>query len=127
LVVACGVSLLCVLANRLLGLTGMSPMILGVTAGLLLNWFFGVADVLKPGLIFCVRPVLRMGIARLGFQITAAQIFELGLSGLGVLFASAVAAFLVSLWLGSITRARRPARAAHGCRHGDLRCVRDHC
>lgn len=88
-------------ALRLLpGMALFSPMILAVVMGIALRTAFGVRDMLRPGLGFAARRVLRFAIVLLGLQLTAAQVAALGLEGVAIVALALVATFLFTRRLG---------------------------
>lgn len=88
-------------ALRLLpGMALFSPMILAVVMGIALRTVFGVRDMLRPGLGFAARRVLRFAIVLLGLQLTAAQVAALGIEGVAIVALALVATFLFTRRLG---------------------------
>jgi uncharacterized integral membrane protein (TIGR00698 family) len=83
---------------------------------LLYALFFGIAfhylshePRTKPGVEFCARTVLRLGVGLLGARITAAQIVALGWATAMIVIAGVVTTLLLGLWLGrrlGLTRAQ---------------------
>lgn len=74
---------------------------------LLYALFFGVAfhflsydPKIKPGIEFCSRAVLRLGVGLLGARITASQIMGLGWSTAGIVIAAVVTTLLCGVLLG---------------------------
>ncbi|CAO3419010.1 YeiH family protein [Azospirillum doebereinerae] len=76
------------------GWRAVSPLVLAVLLGMALRAVVGGREVLRPGLTFTVRPLLRGAVVLLGAQVTAAQVWTLGGAGLAVVAASLAA----SLW-----------------------------
>jgi uncharacterized integral membrane protein (TIGR00698 family) len=82
------------------GVAIFSPMILSILLGIVLHNSIGTPRLAKPGVTFCVRRVLRFAIILLGLQLTAAQVVEVGASGMLVLVATLVCTFVFTTWLG---------------------------
>ncbi|MBS4005004.1 MAG: YeiH family putative sulfate export transporter [Bradyrhizobiaceae bacterium] len=81
-------------------LTIVSPMAFAITIGVIANNTVGTPTIAKPGVKFCMRHVLRLGIAMLGLQLTFPQIFDLGLSAFGIITVSLIGSVAFTLWLG---------------------------
>jgi uncharacterized integral membrane protein (TIGR00698 family) len=54
----------------------------------------------KPGVVFCLRRVLRFAIILLGLQLTAEQVIEVGADGIAIIAATLICTFLFTTWLG---------------------------
>ena len=78
--------------------------------------FFGIAfhylsqePATRPGIEFCARTVLRIGVALLGARITAGQIAELGWTTAAIVVAAVLSTVACGAWLGrrlGLTRAQ---------------------
>ncbi len=88
--------------RQLPGVNLLSPLILAAIIGMLLHNVIGVPEWAKEGVRFSMKRVLRVGIVLLGLQLTIEQLFAVGLSGILVLAATVVAAFLFTQWLGRL-------------------------
>ncbi len=86
--------------RNLPGLGIFSPMILAVMVGMVVANLVGAPAHAKPGIAYCQRNVLRYAIVLLGFQLTAAQVASIGVSGVGVVVLTLAATFCFTLWLG---------------------------
>jgi uncharacterized integral membrane protein (TIGR00698 family) len=83
------------------GLSIFSPMILALTLGALWrNLIWAPPRVLRIGVAFAMRGVLRLAVVLLGLQLTFEQMREVGPYGLGAIAATLVATFLFTVWLG---------------------------
>ncbi|TDX67595.1 putative integral membrane protein (TIGR00698 family) [Methylosinus sp. sav-2] len=88
-------------APRLLPAVGaLSPMILAILLGVGLRNLFGVPAWAASGIVFSLRKILRFAIALLGLQLSAAQIIDVGFSGLAIIAATLVATFCFTTRLG---------------------------
>lgn len=82
------------MAARLIpGLQLLSPMILAILLAMAVHHTVGVPAQATPGIKFAMRPILRFGIVLLGFQLTVAQIGDIG----WLAFAMIAAAVFVTL------------------------------
>ncbi|BBU61221.1 membrane protein [Methylosinus sp. C49] len=88
-------------ALRLLPVVGaLSPMILAILLGVGLRNLFGAPAFAAPGVVFSLRKILRFAIALLGLQLSAAQIVDVGFTGLAIIAATLVATFCFTTRLG---------------------------
>ncbi len=95
-------------AARLIpGLSIFSPMILAIVIGISLHNVVGTPHIAYPGVVFSLRRLLRIAIVMLGFQLTFAQVREVGGVGIAVIAATLVATFLFTVWLGSLLGVER--------------------
>jgi uncharacterized integral membrane protein (TIGR00698 family) len=84
------------------GVAVLSPMILAVLLGLACHNLFGTAPLLRHGVHFSARQVLRFAVASLGLQLTVAQLGEIGGVGVAIVLAVLAANFLATKWLGRV-------------------------
>lgn len=80
----------------------LSPMILSIIIGIGFHNLVGTPRIAKPGVVFSMRRLLRFAIVLLGLQLTAAQIAEVGLSGLAVIVLALVATFIFTVRIGKL-------------------------
>ena len=80
----------------------LSPMILAIVIGALVRNVGTVTPRAQPGLRFALRRVLRFAIVLLGFQITAAQVVDVGGTGIAIIAASLIATFAVTVRMGRL-------------------------
>lgn len=90
------------------GFAALSPMILGVVAGVVLCNLAPPSDRLKPGISFAGKGLLRSGVALLGLQVSLAQIAAIGAWGMISVAVALFATFFFTLWLGRILRVPAP-------------------
>ncbi len=89
-------------ALRLLpGVGVLSPLILSILIGMVFHNLIGTPASARPGVAFCLRRVLRIGIVLLGLQLTLAQVWAVGGAGVLVIVATVAATFLFTRWLGA--------------------------
>ena len=84
------------------GVAVLSPMILAVLLGLACHNLFGTPPLLRSGVHFSSRQVLRFAVASLGLQLTVAQLGEIGGAGVAIVLAVLAANFLATKWLGRV-------------------------
>lgn len=85
----------------------LSPMILAILMAISYRNVFGAPARAKPGIKFCLRRILRLGVAMLGLQLTVAQIAEVGGRGVAIILATLVATFLFTTWAGKALKVER--------------------
>lgn len=79
-----------------------SPLILAIVIGMVFHNAIGTPTRAKPGVTFALRKILRFAIILLGLQLTAAQIAEVGATGIAVIALTLIATFLFTTWLGGL-------------------------
>lgn len=85
----------------------LSPMILAILIGIAFHNVVGTPVRAKEGVTFAMRRILRAAIVLLGLQLTAAQVVEVGASGLAVIALTLVSTFLFTTWLGRLIGVER--------------------
>ena len=85
----------------------LSPMILAIMIGIGFHNLIGTPVRAREGVVFAMRRVLRAAIVLLGLQLTAAQVAEVGASGLAVIALTLAATFLFTTWLGRLMGVER--------------------
>ncbi len=79
-----------------------SPLILAIVIGMVFHNAIGTPLRAKAGVTFALRKILRFAIILLGLQLTAAQIAEVGATGIAVIALTLIATFLFTTWLGGL-------------------------
>jgi len=83
--------------------TPVSPVMLGILLGLIISAIIPMPQVLKPGLSFTVKKVLRLGIILLGIRLTIFDVFSLGVYGIPLVVICIVGALFfttrINKWL----------------------------
>ncbi|NYZ14062.1 YeiH family protein [Azospirillum sp. RWY-5-1] len=100
LLLSAGIAGLAMGLNRLPGLAAVSPMILSIVIGMAIGNTLGIPASARAGVVFAMRRLLRAAIVLLGLQLSAAQVMQVGASGVAVIAATLGASFLFTLWLG---------------------------
>ncbi len=102
LALAAAIAAAAMVAQRMSGIAGLSPLILAVVAGIAIANSTGVPKAARPGLAIAMRPVLRFAIVLLGAQLTFVQIGEIGIGGISVVMLTVAATFLFTLKAGAL-------------------------
>ena len=84
------------------GVAILSPMILSIVLGMAFHNVIGTPAAAKAGVTFSLRRVLRFAIILLGLQLTAAQVAEVGATGVAIIVATLVATFVFTKWFGRL-------------------------
>ncbi len=90
------------LLRRVPGMGILSPMILATLIGMVFHNLIGTPAWAKPGVIFSLKRILRLGIILLGLQLMASQVAQVGLAGVGVILTTLVATFVFTKWFGRV-------------------------
>lgn len=88
--------------RQLPAMATFSPLILAILAGMLFHNVIGAPARTKAGVTFALRRILRFAIILLGLQLTAAQIADVGATGIAVIGLTLIATFLFTSWLGGL-------------------------
>ena len=86
--------------NRVPGLELVNPMILAVFIGILIQSFFTLPAVFSKGITFSLQRLLKIAVVLLGLQLSFAQVFDVGLSGLLAIMLTLGSTFLFCVWFG---------------------------
>nr|WP_245416922.1 YeiH family protein [Undibacter mobilis] len=84
------------------GISVLSPMILAILIGIAFHNVVGTPARAKAGITFSLRRILRFAIILLGLQLTAAQVAEVGASGVALIVVTLVATFTFTKWFGAL-------------------------
>jgi uncharacterized integral membrane protein (TIGR00698 family) len=84
------------------GVSTFSPMILAILIGVAFHNLAGTPLRAKAGVTFSLRRILRLAIILLGLQLTAAQVAQVGATGIAVIVTTLVATFLFTKWFGRV-------------------------
>jgi uncharacterized integral membrane protein (TIGR00698 family) len=89
------------------GAATFSPMILAIVIGIAFHNLLGTPARAKAGVAFALRKVLRLAIILLGLQLTAAQIVEVGATGVAIIALTLAATFLFTIEFGRLIGVER--------------------
>lgn len=78
----------------------VSPLLTVILLGMAIASVIHLPSVWKPGLQLAQKPILRWGVAGLGFKLSLQEIAKIGLPAVGVVVVSTVAALWFGWWLG---------------------------
>lgn len=84
------------------GVSAFSPMIIAIVIGMAFHNLVGTPAAAKAGVAFSMRKVLRFAIILLGLQLTAAQVADVGVTGIAVIAAALLATFAFTRWFGKL-------------------------
>ena len=79
-----------------------SPMILATITGMAIHNLIGTPAACRPGVVFSLKKILRLGIILLGFQLALSQVVAVGIAGVGIILASLFATFVFTKFLGRV-------------------------
>lgn len=94
------------LGTSLLGFekSPVSPILATVVLGLILRNAVGLPAKFREGLSWCVKRVLRIGVALLGLRLSLAALGEIGIQAVPVVIGCVLAAIVGVIWLGRLAR-----------------------
>jgi len=87
--------------RKIPGLNNLSPAIIAILLGVILRQIIGMPVILRAGLGFSMRTLLRLAVVLLGLQVTIGQIIGLGLPALLAVAAGLLVCFSGTVWLGA--------------------------
>jgi uncharacterized integral membrane protein (TIGR00698 family) len=98
-----GAIALCAFALRQIpGVAMFSPMILATILGMLFHNLVGTPSACRPGVVFSLKRILRLGIILLGFQLALSQVVAVGAAGVAIILATLFATFFFTKALGRV-------------------------
>lgn len=77
-----------------------SPLLIVILLGMILGSSWRFPDLLKDGIAYCQKPVLRLGVALLGIKLSLAKIFEIGGNAMAIILIVTITGFFAAYWLG---------------------------
>ncbi len=96
------ISATAVLVRMLPGFSALSPMLLAVVIGMVINAWMGLQTEARAGTEFVLRRILRIAIVLLGLQLTTDQLISVGPTALGIIALVVISSFVFTTWLGRI-------------------------
>jgi uncharacterized integral membrane protein (TIGR00698 family) len=102
LALAAAVAIVAYAARQAPGLSSFSPLILAIIAGIAFKNLVGAPEASQAGIAFSMRRLLRLAIMLLGLQLTAAQVAEVGATGVALIALTLVATFAFTIRLGRL-------------------------
>ncbi len=89
--------LLADLVNSLLGLKGLVSFILvAIVLGMVVRNTVGLSTVFAPGVTFCLKKLLRLGIILLGIRLSIGDVLEIGAFGIPIVIGAVVTGLVVA-------------------------------
>ena len=97
-----GIALAAFALRQIPGVGMFSPMILATVIGMLFHNLVGTPAICRPGVVFSLKKILRLGIILLGFQLMLSQVAAVGVTGVAIILVTLVATFAVTKFLGRV-------------------------
>ena len=97
-----GIALLAFALRQIPGVGMFSPMILATVTGMAVHNLIGTPAICRPGVVFSLKKILRLGIILLGFQLALSQVIAVGAVGVAIILASLFSTFVFTKFLGRI-------------------------
>lgn len=91
-----------ILIRNATGIAALNPVVVALVLGLAVGNAVGAQPLLKPGIAFAVRPLLRAAIVVLGLQVTLGQLWQLGPAALGLAVVVVALTLPFTIWLGGL-------------------------
>ncbi len=83
--------------NSLLGLRGLVSFILvAIVLGMLIRNTIGLSAVFAPGVTFCLKKLLRLGIILLGIRLSIIEVLEIGVFGIPIVVGAVLTGLVVA-------------------------------
>lgn len=87
------------LINSALGQRGViSYIIVAILAGILIRNLIGLHPIFKPGLSFCLKKLLRLGIIMMGIRLSIFDVLKLGIWGLPIVILCILVGLIVTIY-----------------------------
>nr|WP_314072276.1 putative sulfate exporter family transporter [uncultured Roseococcus sp.] len=96
------IAALAIYVRNLTGIAALNPVVVALVVGVGLGTFIGRPAVIKPGISFAVRPLLRFAIVLLGLQVTLGMLAGLGLGALVLAVLVVGLTLPFTIWLGRV-------------------------
>lgn len=97
-----GIALLAFALRQIPGVGMFSPMILATIVGMAVHNLVGTPAICRPGVVFSLKKILRLGIILLGFQLALSQVVAVGVVGVAIILASLFSTFAFTKFLGRV-------------------------
>ena len=93
------------LLNTALGFTGLISYILVVIiAGILIRNSIGVPTVFNPGINYCLKKLLRLGIILMGIRLSIFNVLKIGSWGVPIVIVCVLAALVITIYFGRLLK-----------------------
>jgi len=91
--------------NAALGFSGLISYILVVIlAGILVRNIFGVPAIFSPGISFCLKKLLRLGIILMGIRLSIFAVLKIGSLGIPIVVICVLAGLVVTIYFGRLLK-----------------------
>ncbi|MEP6828984.1 MAG: putative sulfate exporter family transporter, partial [Rhizomicrobium sp.] len=97
-----GIALAAFALRQIPGMGMFSPMILATVIGMAFHNLVGTPALCRPGVVFSLKKILRLGIILLGFQLMLSQVVAVGAVGVGIILVTLAATFVFTKTLGRV-------------------------
>ncbi len=97
-----GIALAAFALRQIPGMGMFSPMILATVIGMAFHNLLGTPAICRPGVVFSLKKILRLGIILLGFQLMLSQVVAVGAVGVGIILVTLAATFVFTKTLGRV-------------------------
>jgi uncharacterized integral membrane protein (TIGR00698 family) len=97
-----GIALAAFALRQIPGMGMFSPMILATVIGMAFHNLVGTPAICRPGVVFSLKKILRLGIILLGFQLMLSQVVAVGAVGVGIILVTLAATFVFTKMLGRV-------------------------
>ena len=84
------------------GVGMFSAMILATVIGMLFHNLVGTPAICRPGVVFSLKRILRLGIILLGFQLMLSQVAAVGAAGVAIILTTLLATFVFTKFMGRV-------------------------
>ena len=93
------------LLNAALGFTGLISYILTVIlAGILIRNIFSVPAIFNPGIRYCLRKLLRLGIILMGIRLSIFNVLEIGAWGIPIVVICVLTGLVATIYFGRLLK-----------------------
>ena len=97
-----GIALLAFALRQIPGVGMFSPMILATITGMAVHNLIGTPAICRPGVVFSLKKLLRLGIILLGFQLALSQVIAVGVVGVAIILSALFCTFAFTKFLGRV-------------------------
>ncbi|RVT96026.1 putative sulfate exporter family transporter [Rhodovarius crocodyli] len=102
------VAVVSIMIRNATGIAALNPVVVALILGIGFHSVWGTPAILKPGIAFAVRPVLRAAIVLLGLQVTLGMLWSLGPAALMLAVVVVAATLPFTIWLGQLMGVDKP-------------------
>lgn len=85
----------------LISYLNLSSLIIAILLGMLIGNLIKLPDLVKPGLVFSSKTILRLAIILLGFKLSIADVSQVGGKGLLIVILTTATTLIFTLWVGN--------------------------